>query len=87
MATSKTSYSFLQSFSIVFILVSQISLSFSVFQAGVAKINASLPIGVPLAGYNYPPRRVPYWPAPIFREYTTFMEPSEGYWNPTWVKV
>ena len=47
-------------------------------QVGVAKINATVPIGCPLAGYNHGDRRVPHWPIPQFKKYTTFMSPSKG---------
>lgn len=50
-------------------------------RAGVAKVDASAPIGVPLAGeaipafltagYNHGPRRVPKWPEPKNGNYTT----------------
>eukprot|EP01104_Vermistella_antarctica_P016348 TRINITY_DN554_c7_g1_i1.p1 TRINITY_DN554_c7_g1~~TRINITY_DN554_c7_g1_i1.p1 ORF type:complete len:522 (-),score=121.45 TRINITY_DN554_c7_g1_i1:264-1829(-) len=55
--------------------------------AGVAKVDGTLPIGTPLAGYNYPPRRPDDWPMPHPKEYTTFMNPSVGAYNPTWVKA
>jgi len=57
------------------------------FTAGVAKIDGTLPLGTPLAGYNHGERRVPYWPIPILRQYTTWMEPSTGVLTPTWVKA
>jgi len=57
------------------------------FMAGVAKIDGSLPIGIPLAGFNHGDRRVPHWPLPEFKKYTTFMTPSTGIMNPTWVKA
>eukprot|EP01102_Stenamoeba_stenopodia_P015167 TRINITY_DN5144_c0_g1_i1.p1 TRINITY_DN5144_c0_g1~~TRINITY_DN5144_c0_g1_i1.p1 ORF type:complete len:500 (+),score=112.80 TRINITY_DN5144_c0_g1_i1:178-1677(+) len=53
---------------------------------GVSKINGTLPIGAPLAGYNYPPRRTEVWPLPKFTQYTTWMTPSVGMYDPTWVK-
>lgn len=56
------------------------------FQAGAAKIDGTLPTGVPLAGFNWGPRRVPHWPLPEIRNYTTFMMPSKGATNPTWCK-
>lgn len=52
--------------------------SSSSFSAGVAKIDSTPPIGVPLAGYNHGARRVPYWPLPSFAKYTTWMTPSKG---------
>eukprot|EP00211_Chloroparvula_japonica_P002877 CAMPEP_0119124318 /NCGR_PEP_ID=MMETSP1310-20130426/3980_1 /TAXON_ID=464262 /ORGANISM="Genus nov. species nov., Strain RCC2339" /LENGTH=456 /DNA_ID=CAMNT_0007114257 /DNA_START=195 /DNA_END=1565 /DNA_ORIENTATION=+ len=62
--------------------------------AGVAKIDATLPYataedpnGVPIAGYNHGERRVPKFPIPQFTKYTTFMTPSQGFLNPTWVKA
>eukprot|EP01116_Phalansterium_solitarium_P025407 TRINITY_DN9709_c1_g2_i1.p1 TRINITY_DN9709_c1_g2~~TRINITY_DN9709_c1_g2_i1.p1 ORF type:complete len:500 (-),score=133.82 TRINITY_DN9709_c1_g2_i1:217-1716(-) len=57
------------------------------FSAGVAEVDATLPIGVPLAGYNYPPRRTNVWPIPDFKEYTTFMGPSVGVLEPTYVRA
>jgi len=57
------------------------------FRAGVSKVNATLPVGVPLAGYNHGARRVPFWPLPYFTEYTTFMTPSQGFLDPTWTKA
>jgi len=59
----------------------------SVFLASAVKVNGTLPLGVPLAGYNYPPRRIDYWPLPVTRRYTTWMEPNIGSWDPTWVKA
>jgi len=59
----------------------------SQFTASVVKADATLPIGVPLAGYNHGPRRVPYWPIPQLGNYTTWMMPSVGIIDPTWVKV
>lgn len=56
-------------------------------KVGVAKVDGTLPIGVPLAGYNHGDRRVPLWPVPEFTNYTTFMMPSKGVMDPTWVKV
>eukprot|EP00003_Mantamonas_plastica_P025806 TRINITY_DN513_c0_g1_i15.p3 TRINITY_DN513_c0_g1~~TRINITY_DN513_c0_g1_i15.p3 ORF type:complete len:441 (-),score=141.77 TRINITY_DN513_c0_g1_i15:4571-5893(-) len=55
--------------------------------AGAAKVDGTLPKGTPLAGYNHGARRVPYWPAPEVKEYTTFMTGSTGAINPTWVKA
>jgi hypothetical protein len=55
-------------------------------RAGVSRIDATLPVGVPLAGYNYPPRRVASWPVPHPTEFTNFMTPSEGVRDPTFVK-
>jgi len=40
-------------------------------RAGAGKVNATLPLGVPLAGYNHGDRRVPYWPIPVTKKYTT----------------
>jgi neutral ceramidase len=54
---------------------------------GVAKVNATLPIGTPLAGYNHGARRVPYWPLPQPGEYTTFMTPSKGIIDPIWARA
>lgn len=48
---------------------------------------ATLPVGAPLAGYNYPPRRVELWPIPKFGEYTTWMEPSVGVLDPNFAKA
>jgi hypothetical protein len=50
----------------------------SSFSAGVAKVDSTPPVGVPLAGYNHGARRVPYWPLPSFARYTTWMTPSKG---------
>jgi len=58
------------------------------FMAGVAKVNATLPLGAPLAGYNHGDRRVKFWPLPDpGREYTNWMTPSQGTLDPTWCKV
>jgi neutral ceramidase len=54
--------------------------------AGVTALDATLPIGTPLAGYNHGKRRVPRWPLPQFGAYTTFMMPSEGVLIPTYAK-
>jgi hypothetical protein len=48
---------------------------------------ATLPLGVPLAGYNYFPRSTNYWPLPYFGPYTTWMQGNNGSYDPTWVKV
>ena len=56
-------------------------------RAAAAKVDATLPIGTPLAGFNWGPRRVPHWPLPEIREYTTFMMPSTGVMQPTWAKA
>eukprot|EP01116_Phalansterium_solitarium_P024187 TRINITY_DN8784_c0_g1_i1.p1 TRINITY_DN8784_c0_g1~~TRINITY_DN8784_c0_g1_i1.p1 ORF type:complete len:487 (+),score=212.95 TRINITY_DN8784_c0_g1_i1:50-1462(+) len=55
-------------------------------RAGAVKLDGTLPIGVPLAGYNHGARRVPYWPVPVFGNYTTWMTGNKGALNPTWVK-
>eukprot|EP00163_Fabomonas_tropica_P015439 TRINITY_DN28234_c0_g1_i1.p1 TRINITY_DN28234_c0_g1~~TRINITY_DN28234_c0_g1_i1.p1 ORF type:complete len:506 (+),score=121.43 TRINITY_DN28234_c0_g1_i1:33-1520(+) len=57
------------------------------FRAGVAKVNATMPTGVPLAGYNHGDRRVKDWPIPDVKKYTTFMTPSVGHLDPTWAKA
>ncbi len=44
-----------------------------VVNAGSARINATLPLGTPLAGYNHGARRVKDWPIPDPKEYTTWM--------------
>jgi len=59
----------------------------STFQAGASKVDATLPLGTPLAGFNHAQRRVPYWPIPQFGTYTTFMMPSTGVLDPTWTKA
>lgn len=56
-------------------------------RAGVAKIDGTLPLGTPLAGFNHGDRRVPHWPLPHVREFTTFMMPSTGVMDPTWIKA
>jgi len=56
-------------------------------RAGAAKVNGSLPIGVPLAGYNHGARRVELWPLPDPKAYTTWMMPSQGIMDPTWAKA
>ncbi len=43
-----------------------------VVNAGSARINATLPLGAPLAGYGS--RRVKDWPIPDPKEYTTWMK-------------
>eukprot|EP01100_Stratorugosa_tubuloviscum_P003848 TRINITY_DN1936_c0_g2_i1.p1 TRINITY_DN1936_c0_g2~~TRINITY_DN1936_c0_g2_i1.p1 ORF type:complete len:480 (-),score=253.66 TRINITY_DN1936_c0_g2_i1:80-1519(-) len=65
----------------------KINLNTGYFKAGVAKINGTLPLGTPLAGYNWGSRKVPKWPIPQFRNYTTWMMPSQGNMDPTWVKA
>ena len=100
--------------------------------AGAAKVNATMPVGTPLAGFNHGDRRVPDWPLPgtspfcaccwprlkvipvpsvvsrppppraftlpthspaqcqtVPREYTFFMEPSQGHIpdDGTWTKA
>jgi hypothetical protein len=55
-------------------------------RAGVAKLDVTPPLGVPLAGYNHGVRRVPHWPLPEIKEYTTFMMPSVGVLEPIFAK-
>ena len=57
--------------------VSMIALCSAAFQAGVAKVDGTLPIGVPIAGYNHGDRRVKKWPIPSFTRYTTWLTPSQ----------
>lgn len=40
-------------------------------------LQGTLPVGVPLAGYNYAPRSAPMWPLPQLGQYTTWMMPSQ----------
>lgn len=47
----------------------------SSLRAGAAKINGTLPVGVPLAGYNHGQRRAARYPLPKFTQYTTWMAP------------
>eukprot|EP00117_Sycon_ciliatum_P047172 scpid74991/ scgid33716/ Neutral ceramidase B; Acylsphingosine deacylase 2B; N-acylsphingosine amidohydrolase 2B len=54
-------------------------------KAGVAKVDATLPVGVPLAGFSA--RKTKFWPIPRPTKYTTFMEPSVGHLDPTWTKA
>lgn len=54
-------------------------------RVGVSKVDATLPIGVPLAGYSA--RHTPHWPLPEETNYTTWMVPSTGHLEPTWVKA
>eukprot|EP01112_Ceratiomyxa_fruticulosa_P020747 TRINITY_DN7153_c0_g1_i1.p1 TRINITY_DN7153_c0_g1~~TRINITY_DN7153_c0_g1_i1.p1 ORF type:complete len:465 (-),score=91.10 TRINITY_DN7153_c0_g1_i1:73-1467(-) len=56
-------------------------------RAGVAKIDGTLPIGIPLAGYNHAQRRYEYWPLIKSTPYTNWMTPSVGIMDPTWVKA
>jgi len=90
MITNQTMLSWLQSrnsyyFLLILSILSVISIE-AQFQAGVSKVDGTPPIGVPLAGYNHGKRRVPHWPLPSFNNYTTFMEPSVGILDPSWVK-
>jgi len=55
--------------------------------AGVSKVDGTPPLGVPIAGYNHGDRRVPQWPKPLFTKYTSWMTPSQGVMNPSWVKA
>jgi hypothetical protein len=48
------------------------------FMAGTSKVDATPPLGVPLAGYNHGDRRVPLWPLPEFGPYTTWMTGNTG---------
>eukprot|EP00762_Andalucia_godoyi_P001467 ANDGO_00225.mRNA.1 Neutral ceramidase len=52
---------------------------------GVSKVDGSLPVGVPLAGYSE--RHTKDWPLPNKTAYTTFMIPSVGIRDPTWVRA
>ncbi len=54
--------------------------------AGVARVDSTLPVGVPLAGYNHGARRVKNWPLPHITPYTAFMTPSTGVERPLWAK-
>ena len=56
-------------------------------RAGVAKVNATMPTGVPLAGYNYAPRASSSYPLPKETPFTTFMGPSVGHRDTTWAKA
>jgi neutral ceramidase len=56
-------------------------------KAGVAKVDGTLPVGTPLAGFNHGARRVPHWPLPHVTDFTTFMTGSTGALNPTWTKA
>jgi hypothetical protein len=56
-------------------------------RAGVAKIDATLPIGAPLAGYNDAPRRAKAFPLPEPTNYTTYMTPSTGVIDPNYAKA
>jgi len=69
------------------VVFSIIQLSFGALMAGISKVDGTIPLGAPLAGYNYPPRRTELWPLPYFTNYTTWMNPSVGVWNPTWVRA
>jgi len=57
------------------------------FRAGASKIDGTLPIGAPLAGYNHGDRRVPNWPLFQMTPFTSWMTPSQGIMNPTWIKA
>lgn len=54
--------------------------------AGVAEVDGTLPVGVPLAGYNHGDRRAEYWPVPNNTAYTSFMTPSVGVMDPTHIR-
>lgn len=54
---------------------------------GVSKVDGSLPIGVPLAGYNHGARRVKNWPIPDPKDYTFWMTPSVGIMDPLWIRA
>jgi len=56
-------------------------------KVGAAKVDATPPEGVPLAGYNYPPRRTDVWPLPYPTKYTTWMNGNVGAWEPIWAKA
>ncbi|XP_065846557.1 neutral ceramidase A-like [Oscarella lobularis] len=71
----------------VFFLLSLTAATAGTLRAGVAKVNATLPVGVPLAGYNHGERRVKYWPLPDPKQYTNFMTPSVGHLQTTWAKA
>lgn len=74
-------------FCLICTVVFTASPAITLFRAGVSKVNATLPVGVPLAGYNHGDRRVKLWPLPDLRKYTNFMTPSVGHLQPTWVKA
>ena len=59
-------------------LVFFVALAHAGFLAGVAKIDCTPVIGVPLAGINHGDRRVKDWPIPKPTKYTTWMTPSVG---------
>jgi hypothetical protein len=54
-------------------------------KVGVAKVNATLPVGVPLGGYSA--RKKDLWPIPEPTKFTTWMKPSVGHLEPTWAKA
>lgn len=43
--------------------------------------------GLVVSGFNWGPRRVKDWPIPANTKYTTWMMPSVGRIDPTWVKA
>eukprot|EP00047_Mylnosiga_fluctuans_P005565 m.241238 g.241238 ORF g.241238 m.241238 type:complete len:464 (+) comp13811_c0_seq1:57-1448(+) len=69
------------------VLLAVCAIAAAELRIGAAKVNSTMPTGVPLAGYNHGPRRVPDWPIPKLGEYTTFMMPSTGHLDTTWAKA
>ena len=55
--------------------------------AGVAKIDATLPLGVPLAGYNHGDRRVADWPIPVAKNYSNWMTGNIGVQSPIYARA
>jgi hypothetical protein len=55
--------------------------------AGAAMVDATMPVGVPLAGINHGKRRARLWPIPDIQKYTTWMNPSVGVIDPNFARA
>ncbi|MDP2435451.1 MAG: hypothetical protein Q8P67_06895 [archaeon] len=55
--------------------------------AGAGRTELTPPAGTPLGAYNWGPRKVPHWPIPEFRAYSTFLVGNQGVLNPTYARA
>ena len=55
--------------------------------AGVSKVDATLPLGVPLAGYNHGARRVKDYPIPVALNYSNWMTGNIGVQSPIYARA
>ena len=54
---------------------------------GASRVEMTPPPGTPLGAYNWGPRKVPHFPVPEFRTYSTFLMPNQGVLNPVYARA